>query len=318
MAFPLSSFFTYLGLATALYFLTRLLLFLYAHFLPLTAIPTVSRYKHPTKETWALITGASAGIGYGFAQELTRQGINVVLLSHKKTELEAAQADLLRDHPTAKIRLLVIDAVSASVADVEKAMATLSDLHLTILINNVGGYPLMTHYFKPLTAFSPAEIDGTIAINAGFMARLTALLLPMLAANGPSLIINMSSGAYIGIPWLVMYCATKGFVSSFTAALAREMRAEKLPVDVVALAPGNVRSRGHSVALAWNCPSSRVFAKVALGRIGAGLGAGEMVISPFWAHVVIRKLLDFMPEWAVQAGMMREMREKKRMLEKDK
>jgi 17beta-estradiol 17-dehydrogenase / very-long-chain 3-oxoacyl-CoA reductase len=317
MALP--SFFTYLGLATSLYFLAQLLSFTYVHLVRrITTTPTLARYKHGSKETWALITGASAGIGYGFAQELTRHGISVVLLGHKKAELESAQADLLRERPGAEVRLLVVDAISDSAATLQEAVETLKDLHITILVNNVGGFPVMSRYMKPLSDFSLAQIDDTISLNARFMSRLTRLLIPTLAANGPSLIINLSSGAYVGIPWLVMYSATKGFVASFSSALGREMRAEGLPVRVVALAPGDVRSQGHRAELAWNVPSSRAFAKSALDRIGAaGTGETPLVVSPYWVHALMILLLNVLPESVVQAGMVQGMREKRRKLEKD-
>jgi 17beta-estradiol 17-dehydrogenase / very-long-chain 3-oxoacyl-CoA reductase len=171
---------------------------------------------------------------------------------------------------------------------------------------------------KPLSDFSLAQIDDTISLNARFMSRLTRLLIPTLAANGPSLIINLSSGAYVGIPWLVMYSATKGFVASFSSALGREMRAERLPVRVVALAPGDVRSQGHRAELAWNVPSSRAFAKSALDRIGAaGTGETPLVVSPYWVHALMILLLNVLPESVVQAGMVQGMREKRRKLEKD-
>lgn len=70
----------------------------------------------------------------------------------------------------------------------------------------------MTRNFKPLTEYSFDEIDGFIDLHARFLARIIRLVLPFLPRMSPSLIMNVSSGADIGMPWMVIYSATKGFV----------------------------------------------------------------------------------------------------------
>ena len=297
-----------LGLSTAIYLLSRVASFLYVY-LRRSSLHT---YKHGTP-SWALITGASDGLGLGFAQTLCAQGFNVILLGHKRNELEAAQATLQRESPAAQVRILVVDAITDDAATLEKAVATVRDLHITILINNVGGLPVMAPSFKPLTEYTPSDIDGTIYLNNRFMARITRLLLPTLSSNGPALILNLSSGGRVGLPYQVMYAASKGFVASFSAGLAREMKTLGWPVEVLAITPGNVRTGSHKPPLGWGTPDARTFAAAALGCVGCG----RLVVAGYWRHALQVFILEVMPEGMRQTVLSTEMTLKKKTLDKD-
>ncbi|MCJ1380265.1 hypothetical protein MMC17_003368 [Xylographa soralifera] len=300
--------FTYcLGLLTAIYLLIRVAGFLNTY-LRRSSLHT---YKHGPP-SWALITGASDGIGLGFAQTLCAQGFNVILLGHKRNELEAAQVALQRESPSAQIRILVVDAIIDDAATLENAVATVQDLHITILINNVGGLPVIASYFKPLAEYSASDIDGTIYLNNRFMARLTRLLLPTLSSNGPALIMNLSSGGRLGLPYQVMYAASKGFVSSFSTGLAREMKTLGLPVEVLAITPGNVRTGSYKPPLAWGTPDARTFAEAALGCVGCG----RLVVAGYWRHAIQVFILESIPERTKQRVLSKEMTLKKLTLNK--
>jgi 17beta-estradiol 17-dehydrogenase / very-long-chain 3-oxoacyl-CoA reductase len=210
--------------------------------------------------------------------------------------------------PNAKIKILVANAIYVSQAQIEVFVAEVKGLHVTILVNNIGGLPLKEDFFKPLMEYTMEEIDDTIYLNSRFMARLTRVLLPILVRNGLSLIKNMSSGAHVGMPYLVMYSATKAFVSGFTAVLGIEAKAEKLPIELIAFAPGSIRSGGHRVALSWSVPSADKWAKEALGRVGCG----HLVVPGYWRHALQLFMLRSLPESIRQnasADMMKKMKE---------
>ncbi|MCJ1397459.1 hypothetical protein MMC11_000652 [Xylographa trunciseda] len=295
-----------LGLLTTIYLLNCITGFLYTY-LRRSSLHT---YQH-SRPSWALVTGASDGIGLGFAQTLCTQGFNVVLLGHKRHELEAAQAALQHESPSAQVRILVVDAITDDAATLDEAIATMRDLHVTILINNVGGLPVMAASFKPLTEYLASDVDGTIYLNCRFMARITRLLLPTLASNGPALIVNLSSGGRIGLPYQVMYAASKAFVSSFSEGLGREMRTLGLPVEVLAICPGNVRTGSHKPPLAWGTPDARTFAEAALGCVGCG----QLVVTGYWRHAIQVFILENMPEGWRQSVLSQELTLKKKTLD---
>ena len=117
----------------------------------------------------------------------------------QQTELETAKAKLESERVGAKIKVLLVDALTGSTRDLEKEIASVQHLNITILVNNIGGFPPgMTRNFKPLTGYSFDEIDHFIDLNARFLARITRLVLPLLLRKSPSLIMNVSSGAHVG------------------------------------------------------------------------------------------------------------------------
>lgn len=245
------------------------------------------------------------------------RGFNVILQGRNKQKLEIAKAKLEGERLGTKVKVLVIDALTGSTRDLEKEIASVQHLNITILVNNVGGFPPgMTRNFKPLTEYSFDEIDGFIDLNARFLARITRLVLPFLPRKSPSLIMNVSSGADVGMPWIVIYSGTKGFVTSFSKALAREMKMEGLPVEVVALTMGDVQSGSNTTPLSWKAPSSRGFARATLDRIGRAAGDIPHVLAPYWAHALMLGGFDYLPEQAKQSVLDEELRAKGRRFDK--
>jgi 17beta-estradiol 17-dehydrogenase / very-long-chain 3-oxoacyl-CoA reductase len=216
--------------------------------------------------------------------------------------------------PQAEIRIVVVEAISSSLSVIETALIAVRDLNIRILINNVGGLPVMSSYFKTLAQYAPQEIDDTVYLNNRFMARITRLLLLDLSRNGPSLITNISSGGQIGLPYQVMYSATKGFVSSFSVALSTEAVAEGLQIEAIAIVPGHVRSRVNKMSLSWSTPSSQTFARAALRMAGCG----QLVVPGYWRHALQILLLQSLPTWIRQQALVSELEKSKAFNEKEK
>lgn len=86
-------------------------------------------------------------------------------------------------------------------------------------------------------------------------------------------------------------------MNSFGRALSREFKAEKVPVDVVVLTPGDTRSGSHLAELGWNVPDSRTLARKAVESVGGRGGSLGMVeLCPFWVHDLLLRMLDVVPE----------------------
>ncbi|TDZ15108.1 FAD-dependent monooxygenase ctvC [Colletotrichum orbiculare MAFF 240422] len=237
-----------IGLAWVLYACYRL----YDAF-ALWILPSVSLKRYQKKgsyESWALVTGASAGIGLGCAQELALCGFNVVLLGHNEDELEDARSlienECLRRHKNdIAVRILVLDAATSTPDQIEAAVNKMDDLDITVLVNNVGGPSDRSPALGSLHEFTAEEVESTINLNARFMAHLTRLMVPILAKSGPSLMLNVSSTARAGIPGAAVYAGAKGFVSSFSNAIAREIKFEGKKIDVLCLVPGEVDTKSN-------------------------------------------------------------------------
>jgi 17beta-estradiol 17-dehydrogenase / very-long-chain 3-oxoacyl-CoA reductase len=150
---------------------------------------------HAGKENWALVTGASDGIGFGFAEELASRGFHIILHGRNEQKLKGCQERLSKNYPQAKTRLYVADATQPF--SVELLNAAVEGTHLTLLVNNVGGFPL--NDFPLAQDYTSEQIDMLINLNVGFTTKIDRELLPTLIKNEPSAILNISSLASYGM-----------------------------------------------------------------------------------------------------------------------
>ncbi|KAK4139310.1 NAD(P)-binding protein [Dichotomopilus funicola] len=319
-----------IGAGVVLLFAYSTVQFLTFHFVtPWEPLKKYKRIAGETNTAFALITGASAGIGLGIAKELARQGFGVVMLGHLADELSEAAAEVRKLLPPTgsaagenRVRTLVMDARTATPADLEAAVASLSDVPLTILVNNVGGNPVAVPPFRPLATYSCDDVDGVINQNARFMARLTALLLPVLEGrrhgqqdqpsdkSHRSLIISLSSAAHIGLPWLVMYSATKAFNRALGFSLARELPTVQspsaVPIDSIVVTPGEVLSQGNSRGVPASAPTAAEFGRAIVHKADGAVARGWMEMRAHWWHDVEDVLVRMAPEGPRRQGIVQQ------------
>ena len=180
---------------------------------------------------WALVTGASAGIGAEFARVLARDGVSVALVARREDRLRELAAQLEGQHGVAT-RVIVADlARSEEVARVAEAC---SDLEIAILVNNAG-YGYQGAFAKQ----DGERLREMVLLNCAAPVQLTSLLLPrMQERSGRSAVVV--TGSVAGrqpLPLHAVYSATKAFDNFFGEALAVELRDQG--VDVVVLEPGS-------------------------------------------------------------------------------
>lgn len=220
-----------------------------------------------------------------------KQGFGVILLGHLPDELAQAKTLLQKLAPNAQVRVIVMNARTATPSEMDSAVQSLSDLQVSILVNNIGGMPIKLPPFRMFATYSCDDIDATINQNNRFMARLTTLMLPLLTkkeGGGRSLILNLSSAAYVGMPYLVMYGATKGFVNSFSSGLARELCSPNTPetnhIDVLAIIPGEVHSQGNAHGVSASEPTSDVFAECIVRKAENAVKRNKRELRPWMMH----------------------------------
>ncbi|KKY30796.1 putative estradiol 17-beta-dehydrogenase 12 [Diaporthe ampelina] len=328
-----------IGTIVCLFVAERTVDFLLFHF-STPAKPLESYRRRGPNPAYALITGASAGIGYGIGQALVRNGFGVVLLGHKADELAEAAARLVAQVPPeyhgaevgagAFVRTIVMDAQTATPREMEDTLrAAIIDegLRVSILVNNVGSCPVALPTWRELATYSPGDIDAVVDLNTRFMARLTALMVPVLAHNGSgsdergmsfgthrrSLIVNLSSAGNVGLPWMVMYGATKAFNLAFSRGLAREleMSPKTQHIDCLCIVPGDVRSQGNCLGSSKGSPDSDTYGGYIVNRVDGAVRRGWRDVSPYWLHHLQLALVDLIPESHRTKGVVDLMRRKK-------
>ncbi len=193
------------------------------------------------KRQWALVTGASSGIGRAFAERLATDGYDLILVARRRDRLDELAARLGTQNARAEV--LPADLSDGEVLrTVEKRIA--GERELALLVNNAGfgGY-------GPFVESDPDLAERQIALHATALVRLTRAALPGMVARGNGAIINVASMlAFSGpakMPFLkrATYAGTKSFVVTFTQVLQHEL--EGTGVKVQALCPGLVRTEFH-------------------------------------------------------------------------
>jgi len=186
---------------------------------------------------WALVTGASAGIGAAFARALARRGADVALTARRADRLEALGAELERDFG---VKTAVISADLADPAAPGAIVAALEGRAIDILINNAG-YGLPGFLLE-----SPWEEHRKfIACLASSHVELAFRILPGMQRRKWGRIVNVASlaGLLPGMAGHTLYGAAKSFMVSFSQSLAAEN--ERFGVKVSALCPGFTWSEFH-------------------------------------------------------------------------
>lgn len=184
---------------------------------------------------WALVTGASSGIGYVFAQRLAASGMNLVIAARRIDPLNELSRQLTRDHGV-NVRCLQID---LSRDDCLKSIAdACSDIHVGMVVNNAGsGIP---------GSFSQSDFGiekGLIRLNCTSPAEITRHFLPgMLARRKGAILFVSSLMGFQGVPYMANYSATKGYLLNFGESLHHECKDQG--VDVMVLAPGATETAG--------------------------------------------------------------------------
>jgi short-subunit dehydrogenase len=188
----------------------------------------------------ALITGASSGIGAEMARQLAPHASVLVLVARRADRLEALKAELERGGM--EIHCHAADLGDA--AQIERLLAALEESGMTVnfLINNAG---LGDHGLFEDSDWT--RVQAMLDVNIAALTRLTHALLPGIIRSGHGAILNVSSiSAYLPMPKMAVYAASKAYVNSFTEALRAELRGTGVLVS--ALCPGPVQTEFGSLA----------------------------------------------------------------------
>jgi short-subunit dehydrogenase len=186
-------------------------------------------------QNYALITGASKGIGKCFAEILAKKGYNLVLIARSENELKEVQTNLIQQYST-KVEILSLDLSSVSSVDIIFNFCESNSLPIEILINNAG-YGIFGSFEKS----DLAEQEKMLRLNMISLVALTHKFIGILKKQIKSYILNVAStAAYQPVPELSTYSASKSFVLSFSRAIAFELKGSSLSVSC--LCPGSTKT----------------------------------------------------------------------------
>jgi uncharacterized protein len=171
------------------------------------------------KGDWALVTGASSGIGREFAIQLAEAGMNVVLVARRKNLLETIASELAQKYRIRALSLPVDLSRTDSIPEI-KSRLTNAGIKVRLLVNNAAN--ACWGRFEETAA---DEYEAMINVNVRAVVLLCHLFIEDLLSFRTSAIINVSSpAAYNPVPYMAGYGATKAFIYSFSQALYGEWK----------------------------------------------------------------------------------------------
>jgi len=191
---------------------------------------------------FALITGASQGLGRALAEACARRGRNLALVALPGSGLPGAAAALAASYP---IRVELLETDLAEGGGSQRVMNWLARRRIPVdtLINNAG----ISHH-GPFRQAPPELLEGLVDLNIRALVLLTRRLLPELERHPRARILNVASlAAFHAMPHKAVYAPSKTFVLNFTLALREELRGTG--VRASALCPGGIRTNPEVRAL---------------------------------------------------------------------
>lgn len=232
---------------------------------------------------WALITGASSGIGAEFAVQLAGAGVNLILVARRKQRLEDLAHKLEGKHHVA-VRTVPVDLSQPDF--LPTIVSATESLEVGLLVNNAG--------FGLAGKFLDHDLDKELAllnVNCGAPLALTHVFGRKMAQRKKGGIIFVSSvSGYIATPFESTYAASKVYELFLAESLGYELKQNG--VDVLALCPGSTDTEFHAIA------GSRPVAAMGVGPVVAlalkKLGKTSVTI-PGWHNRLLVYLLKYTP-----------------------
>lgn len=187
---------------------------------------------------YAVITGASSGIGAEFSKRMAKEGYRLVLVARRRERLEQLAQEL-------DTECMILIADLSDVDECKRIMNELNSIDIDVFINNAGfGYCGET-----LTIENETELN-MIDLNVKAMHLLTKLVLDKMIDKNAGYVLNVASSAGLlpAGPYMSAYYATKAYVTSFTRGVAEELRRKHSNVYIGCLCPGPVDTEFNKVA----------------------------------------------------------------------
>lgn len=192
----------------------------------------------------ALVTGASSGIGLMYATELARQGHNLLIVSNQEKEIFETAEKLESDFGV-EVTALYRDLSTQNAAEELHQYCSLNSIEVDILINNAGVF-----FFNELAKTSTKRVELMLSLHVMTVTKMCKLFGEDMCKRGRGYILNMSSmSAWMSMPGIQCYNATKAYILNFSRSMWYEMR--PYGVSVTAICPGAVDTGLYGLSDKW-------------------------------------------------------------------
>ena len=243
------------------------------------------------KDGYALVTGASSGIGYELAKLFAKDGKNVVIVARSQDKLEDLKTEIENKYGTS-VRVLVKDLSDPTSPQEIFAELEKEDINVDVLVNNAG--------FAVYGKFAETDWEKEsemIQVNTTSLTHLTKLFLKNMLENRSGYIMNVASAVgFVSAPMFSVYAATKSHVLHFTEALANELKGTG--ITVTCLCPGTTETLFWQRSDGENCRAGkgRMTPAATVAKVGySALKKGKVLAMPDLASRSFPFILRFAP-----------------------
>lgn len=190
---------------------------------------------------WAVVTGASSGIGRDMAEQLGARGMNVAVVARREDRLNEVASAIANKHGV-KTKVIALDLSKPGAAPALKEKLKADGIETEVLVNNAG-FGIKGDFAK-----TPwPKLEEMLNLNLSNLTHLThAFLEEMIPRRSGRILLVSSIGAYQPTPGYAAYAATKSYVLNFGEALSWELR--DTGVTCTVLSPGGTRTEFFEVA----------------------------------------------------------------------
>lgn len=239
---------------------------------------------------WAVVTGATDGIGKAYAMALAKKGLSVVLISRTESKLKEVKEEIENKGYNVEVKYVVCDYSKFNNKSVRDAVAKeVAGLEVGVLINNVGMSYSYTKYFHEL---NDEDTQGLITMNIESTLWMTRMVLPGMLERKSGAIVNISSGsALYSLPLLSEYAGAKSFVEKFSRGLNAEYQAKGVTCQVQV--PFYVATKLAKMRKSMSVPTPKEYVASAINWVGYP----DCVVSPFWIHACMGYIMFYIPEF---------------------
>jgi len=222
---------------------------------------------------WAIITGASSGIGKEFARQLAAGGLNLVLVARRLALLEDVGKHLANEFG---IQYITIEADLAVEASIEKITNATFDLDIGLLISNAGtGRP------GRFLSFEEKELKYILQLNAASHLSLTHCFGKRMAIRRKGgVLLTGAMGATDGVPYMANEAGTKGYIQSLGKSLHTEFKESGLNITVLVTSPTETPVLGLLGFNKDNIPMKPISTQQCVREALAALSANRISILP--------------------------------------
>ncbi|HEO65936.1 MAG TPA: SDR family oxidoreductase [Spirochaetes bacterium] len=252
---------------------------------------------------WALITGASSGIGYDLANLMAQDGLNLIVVARSQAKLEQLKSELEKTH-SIQVKVLVKDLSKPKSPSEIYSELDKENISIDILVNNAG-----FGSYGPFHKSDLAKELNMIQVNITSLAHLSRLFIEPMVKKGEGKVLNVaSSAAFQPGPGMANYFAGKAYVLHFSEALRNELMGTG--VTVTCLCPGATQTEFFKNARMGDSGlASRKMDSLKVAKIGYdALKKGKTIVIPglFYKLLTLsvrmapRKMVAKITEWMIK------------------